>query len=82
MMETPKSYSSNRRALQLTATIRYVTPVHTEHFVTVLFVGDDELLNGLFPAAGYGFILSLSTLNDTGVSATCTFEFFSFLSLP
>jgi hypothetical protein len=58
-----------------------VTPVHTEPFVTILYVGDDELLNGLFPAAGYGFILSPSTLSDTGLSVTRTFNFFSFLSL-
>jgi len=58
-----------------------VTLVRTKPFVTTLFVGDDELLNGLFPAARYGFILSPSTLNDTGVSATRTLDFFS-LSFP
>jgi len=58
-----------------------VTPVHTEPFVTILFVGVDELLNGLFPAAGYGFILSPSNLSDTRVSAMRTFDFFSFLSV-
>ena len=45
----------------------------------ILFVGDDERMNGILPAARYGFILSTSTLNESGASAKRKFE--SFLSL-
>jgi hypothetical protein len=81
MMETPTSYSSNRRALQLKED-NPVCDTRSHRIFCHDNFGQSELLNGLFPAAGYGFIPSPSTLNDRGVSAKRTFDFFSFLSFP